>query len=508
MHWLRVVHHHDHPDLRLIDRKKSNKGGHVLGVGVPARHRLLGRAGLAGHGVALHPGAPPGAARLCDAPHQVAHRRGGLDRDRARDHFRLIALHHLARTRAHLAHDIGLHQEPVVGDRADRAQHLQRRHRDALADTNPRGADARPALGRREDPAFFAGHIKPQLATEPKSTQVTIQPLVPQCQGHLGRQDIARFLEPVRHREAAIGMEVMQDTAPVHPGPILAVEHRLRRHRFLFKRRRNHHRLHRRARFVDIADGPVQLGHIGGMPELVQIEPRPVGQGQDLARADPLHHGPGTLGTVLEHHLVQRLLDHVLDILVNRQRHIGALERRHVTAAATIELFALGIEPSLHHARRPAQVAVELLLDTRAPRADVINETEDVTEKMLLRIVTNRRVLEEEALDAERRHLVGQLVGDVALDVGEAALRLLHAHHHLIGRHIQQGRQRTGRLDHRVALRRDRRVDADVFHAQVHRQHVGVAVAVVDRTASGQDLTLVTTRTREARPGLCMAAKM
>jgi len=128
----------------------------------------------------------------------LEHRRqpgGGVLADGAPEH---LARHGQAdAVLDHGAHDARLDQFTAVGDRADRAHHLQRRHADLIADQRGR----KRAVGHRgpvpQDAGVLTAEVGRERASEAEPAHVAAEPFGAEPEADLDGTDVAGFLRSI-----------------------------------------------------------------------------------------------------------------------------------------------------------------------------------------------------------------------------------------------------------------------------------------------------------------------
>src|SRR5439155_21335012 len=131
----RLVERHEHDEARLVGGRPADEGQHTRRPRVASGRRieLLRGPRLAGDLVPGDRRVVPGAG--LDDPHEDSRQGAGrLRRDHLTDRPRLEPPDLLSRGVEGRAYDPRLHERPAVGDGSERRHHLERGHRDLLAD--------------------------------------------------------------------------------------------------------------------------------------------------------------------------------------------------------------------------------------------------------------------------------------------------------------------------------------------------------------------------------------
>ena len=118
----------------------------------------------------------------------------------------------------------------------------------------------------------------------------------------------------------------------------------------------------------------------------VGIKTRTAHHGQDLPGLNPFNDDKGRLRPVPLHGRIHGLLDNVLEILVNRQDHIGAILGGDFLDAAVHHLPAVPIQPALNQTRASLEILLHELLDAARPDAIAVHESKHMAQHAVLGI--------------------------------------------------------------------------------------------------------------------------
>ena len=239
------------------------------------------------------------------------------------------------------------------------------------------------------------------------------------------------------------------------------------------------------------------------MAIVVQIEVWTGGHRQDLPCSDTLDNGPGRLGMVLFHRLIQGKLDDVLNALVDRQDHVAAAFAGGILATFAIEFVSVGVDLATQVPGVPLEIAVAAQFDARAPHPFVVHEAEQVTQEVALGVVAQVHVAKEDSLEARRiegfRQPIRLFLMDRRLDPLVAPLGTVEHGGHFIGRNIEMlgkdvdNPEQIGRCGDHLG------VGAHILEHQIDGQDVGLAGGVIDVSARGLDLAFEGARLLYAR---------
>ena len=213
----------------------------------------LRRARLSADGPAVHPGVL--AAALGDhAAQQLAHRRARRGGDGIGHHRRADDLRLLAVLVYDGLHQIRLHQPAAVDHRARRRDHLNRRHRDALAKADARQIDVLDAALRNQDARSLAIQVDARALSQAEGVQIPIKSVAAQPQRQLREDRVARVLERLFHRLRAVGRAPAAHRAAADRDAARAVEALLRVRRAAVDRRSRREHLERGAGLIHVAE--------------------------------------------------------------------------------------------------------------------------------------------------------------------------------------------------------------------------------------------------------------
>ena len=178
---------------------------------------------------------------LDDALHDRGQRGRGVGGDRAAQRLRF---HHVAPVVAiHGPEHPRLDVFAAVGDRAHGAEHLQRRHRDLVADRDVSQRAVGPLLRFPHDAGALAREVGRHRVAESVSLDEAAQPLGSDLESDLHRADVAGIGDDVAEgQDAVIGGVVDVAGADVNDAGA-RVDHRVDRHDLFFDGRRRGHEL-------------------------------------------------------------------------------------------------------------------------------------------------------------------------------------------------------------------------------------------------------------------------
>ena len=242
---------------------------------------------------------------------------------------------------------MGLQQFAVIGQRRNRREQLQRRHRHRLADAHRRHVGRLHGFRAEQQPFLFAWQLDPGRFAEAERFRVSQHPLAAHPLRHFGETGIDRILDDVGKRHLAITAAV-----PVldHPAADVdragVVEHLFCGNHFFMHRSRRHQRFESGPRLIDAGNRPVAPGLFLITEEYVGIVGRSAGHRQNLAGLRIHHDHRRRLGLGPGQRVVERLLHRELDRAVDRQmdRMAGLGFGKSKDRLENRRAFAIGVE--------------------------------------------------------------------------------------------------------------------------------------------------------------------
>ena len=224
-----------------------------------------------------------------------------------------------------LTDDIGPHELPAVHKSGDGRQHLQRRHRDTLAEAVRRQVAATPVVifVRANQPAGLAAQSHMGRLPETKALNVLIETVRAQQPRQPDHARIEAVLNNLGRRRRSARAQI-----PIANGHVaqrrraVVVVRALGRHQPQLDRRRYGHGLEERPRLEDVRYNavPVELGlTLIGQVQFAQTKARPARNRQDLTRGRVHHDDRAACGFMLLHRLIEPLLHKALDVAVDRE---------------------------------------------------------------------------------------------------------------------------------------------------------------------------------------------
>ena len=265
--------------------------------------------------------------------------------------------------------------------------------------------------------------------------------------------DIARFLDHALDRQGTVVVRVADGEAADLVAPGRCVDDGVRRHAVGFQRHGDGDRLHGRAGLEGVGHGAVAQLFAGQVFALVGHITRVVGQCQHLACDGVQHHHAAGLGTVRRDGVAQLLIGKELDLAVNAELDVFAIEWRHGFAHA----FDDAPQPVLDHAARTClagQVPIKLQLDAFLAAVFHVGETHHMRSSFAFGVLALVFLALVNAFDVERGNLLADRFVDLALDPDKALVLVLQLFVEILLRHAEQTRDLAQLDTHRriVAL--------------------------------------------------------
>jgi len=317
-------------------------------VAVAARGRcLLGRAGLAAGIEALDQGRAAGAMVLLD---DLAHH--VLDRARHIGVEDPIGLFVRLAVGGRIEHELEGLVDPVVGQGEKGLGELHRGDGNTLAKGGGGQIEDGPSLGRAHEALALAGDGQAGRVAETKFFEIGMEPWRTELQADLGRTDVARKTHDLVDRQRTVGVGVLDDLAGQGEFAVFAVVDGFRPGGVFLEGGGHEQRFHGRAGLEHVQGGPVAGQPGADAAPGVGVEKGIVGHGQDLARGHMDHQGHPGLGIVAGHGLFELFLGEKLDLGVDGQVHVLAVDVGQFLALGVVEEppargVALDHEPGL-----------------------------------------------------------------------------------------------------------------------------------------------------------------
>ena len=357
----RLVEDDDRRQARRLGGNEPRERGHVGSVLVAAAALpgLLRRPRLARDRIALdlRRGARADARDLGEHGCDLL-RRARRDDPVARRGLRLVR--DAARVDGAL-HQLGSDVDPAVGDGVVRPQHLQRGHRESLADGHRADRRPRPGVGSDQQARGLAGEVQRRARPETEGAEVAIQTLLTQVLSDHDRADVRRVGHDVGDRPVLrIVSVVVHEPAPAHVHVVRHDELVSGPHDAFLERGRDRDDLVHRARFVDARHAEVVRGRPRG---------RSVGAGhqaghrQHLTVARVHHDGGPALRRALLDLGGERLLGLVLEGAVEGEHEVVAAPRGPVLAHTGGDLPPARVTLDEEIARAALEPMLELQLE-------------------------------------------------------------------------------------------------------------------------------------------------
>ena len=275
----RRVHHHDAAVLGLVGREIPAETGGIR-FGILPVFKFPSRARLAGNGVVLGLDAAGRALQHHSFHHGFDLGQRGIRTNLGVQHHGFVALQHLVGL-LDFFYDERLHFHAAVGNGIVEGQGLQRGQLQLVANAHRRERGTAPAAvrGVLHVGAGFAGHLKAQglVQTELLELVGVFGRVGGEIFIHeLGHANVARLLEHLLHRDAAVAVRVrFHGAAHVHPA-VAGIHHVIQRE-FGPRFKQGHHRRQLKGRagfgpplvgkgvvvilFVRVVGGFPQVGH-------------------------------------------------------------------------------------------------------------------------------------------------------------------------------------------------------------------------------------------------------
>jgi hypothetical protein len=406
---VRLVDHHRDDDARAIDRRHADEPGAVLVAGVLAPFLLVRGARLAAHRIADGLRLGGGAARACGQAQHLAHRARGLGSDHAQaGRGGCVLLEH--RHRDHLA---------VACEHGVGARELEQAGRQAVAVAHRRLLDRAPGLVRTQPTAHRAGELQLRSLAE-ADLRVQLPHLAPV---HLHRQldgaDVTRLLDHLGHRQRAVRMRVADRAAGDGDAAGRRADRRGRRDAARLERPGDDEGFHRRAGLEGVGQRAVAQLRAGEVAPFRGVEARVVGQRQHLAGGDVEHHRTAGLGLVFDHRVAQALVGEELDLGVDREADIEAVDRRDAVA----DVLHHAAQAVLDHVARTVlalQLALERELDAFLALFVGVGEAHQVCCRFAFRVLAAVLARLVQALDVQGLDALPHRFVDLARQPDEA----------------------------------------------------------------------------------------
>ena len=201
--------------------------------------------------------------------------------------------------------------------------------------------------------------------------------------------------------------------------------------------------------------------------------------GEDLSARGIGHDDGPVVGAAVGHRLGKRLLRLALDVDVEREHQVVAIDRRLLLVGASGDIAAVGAALAHDPAVFALQVLLVLQLQARDALVVGVDDAEHLRGELAVRVDALDRLLELDAREALLHEGVGHVLVDLARHVGPGGLLVdLVVREALLDAQVLHERVCNLLLVLDVV-----RVERDVAALLARREHV--AVAVVERAALG-----------------------
>ena len=306
--------------MRFISRHKAYEGSNVLTGSITAAGcQLLRRTCFAGNTVALNRSSLA-AALAYYLFHHLAHLTCNLLGNNIA-YYRLFAFLDNGSVGSHnFFDDIRLQQLTAVSNRADSAQLLQRRHRNALTDSHRRYVRLVHILGIIQNASLLTGKLNAGRLTEAELFRIADKPVRSQLHAQLYHTGVDRKLDNSRkrYRTHAFAVPVVNyavgnlDTAVV-------LNQCIRCNDSLRQSHAADNRLKYRTGLVNHGNGTIRpcIGSV--LTEIIRVKGRTAGHTQNFTGVRVHDDGCSALGLGAFHSIIHSILQHVLDFAVQRQ---------------------------------------------------------------------------------------------------------------------------------------------------------------------------------------------
>ena len=323
--------------------------------------------------------------------HQAANALRRLRPDHLVDHRRLGFHRKVA---GHTAlHDMRAQQLTAVGDGRHRADHLNRRNRDALAETVCPQVGHRPAWVVETPvlPRHLAAQVDIRVRAEPETIYILVERFGADALGDLNCDHIVGMGQRIRDRQRTHRLAIaVLDRMFTHEDRAGVNENRALLHRVDIERGRERDQLENGTRFVLGADR--RIGKCVGIPffETVAIECGPVGHAQNRARVRVHYDDRAPLGPVETDPQPQLLFDNVLDGAVDGHHQALAVAPGQKPQNAVVKLRARNLLPPRETNAVAGKEVPVVALDTQYRHPFGIEKTQNLAGQRSLRIEASR----------------------------------------------------------------------------------------------------------------------
>ncbi len=390
-------------------------------------------AGLACDGITGHACAAAGALfALGDGGHHLQHFATDFGAEGAAEHLGRSGQDNFVGTvLAHLAEDGRLEAEAHVADGGVGITQLKGCDGDALPKGKARGREFAPLAVVRQDTGLFANEFDAGVRAEshraerePKEFVLfqrrTVEGILEgfgEAETDLRGADIGRTFKDLLGGEDAGGV-IAEGAAGIVPNAGGAnVKEGALGNDVVLQGGGNGEDLHNGAGLVVARDGGI-LPEIGGeVAVLGGVEARKTGHAEDFTVLHVLHDdGPGG-GAVLLHTFGEGFLDDVLDIGIDGEVDICAVDGGHLFFAAVANLTTTGITNGLHVPGRTLQQTIKTLLDAIDTDTFAVGITDNMAEAGAIRMGTDGDFIVE--VDTGDAFILGHLDRSVRLQIAD-----------------------------------------------------------------------------------------
>ena len=312
------------------------------------------------------------------------------------------------------------HERSAVRDRRVRARHLDRRHRDAVADRHGADRGSRPLIERKREARRLAREVDSGALPEAEAVDPRCEAPLAEALRDRDRADVRGVLDDLPYGHALRSPRVrLADRAVGDLERRRQHERRARIHDPLLQTRRDGHELEGRSGLVGVGDRPVAAPIRARRREAVRVEPRRRRHGEDRTRLR-IHHDRGRrLRRPASHRLGENLLGVPLNLPVEREANV-------VTGRLGLRLDDIegAAERILHDrlaTRLACKSALERSLEALQPLVVEARVAEDLRRDGALRVVAKLLRVEPEPGVAELLELLGLARIGLPRDVDEPA---------------------------------------------------------------------------------------
>ncbi len=309
----------------------------------------------------------------------------------------------------------------AICDRRHHGDELHGCHADFLADGDRADRRAVPSVCGAQQTAGFAGKFQAGAAAEAEVANVLIEAIGADLEGHLDGGDVAGAREGCGNgydAHAAVAFVIVNHTTGESDLSTLAIDHVVGFCDLRIDRGGVGDQLEDRAGFVNVADGVVleQLGR--GVAKVVGVECGADREGKNLASVHVLHHDGAVVGVGPLHRMIEGILGHELNVLVDGELKILAGVGFMLDGA---ENMTTGVDGGEHAAGCAVKAGVEFLLETAETVVVEANVAERLRGDVAVGVEALKFLLEIEAVEVQSADMCSNFGRDTASDPGKTA---------------------------------------------------------------------------------------